>query len=333
MTATAILAGIGGWVPPVTVTNADLAGRLDVDDEWIYRRTGIRQRHVVMPGMSTADLAVEAGSRALKSAGVEAVDALIVATTTPDHPMPATAPAVAARLGQRTVPAFDLNAVCAGFVYGLASGSALIAGGIAERVLVIGADAFSSVVRPDDRVISPLFGDGGGAAVLRAGHADEPGALLTFDLGSDGELADLIMVPGGGSRQRSGGLPASPDDMYFTMDGRRVFAAAVRHMSRSSRTVLDRLGRRPEEVDRVVGHQANARILRAVADQLDLPADRLVMNIDRVGNTSAASIPLALCDAVADATLTPGQFVLLTAFGGGLAWGSTALTWPAIGPV
>ena len=333
MSASAVLTGIGGWVPPVTVTNADLADRLDVDDEWIYRRTGIRERRVVPPGMSTADLAVEAGIRALKSAGAEAVDAVIVATTTPDHPMPATAPAVAARLGQRNVPAFDLNAVCAGFVYGLASGAGLIAGGVAERVLVIGADAFTSVVRTDDRVISPLFGDGGGAVVLRAGDADEPGALLAFDLGSDGELAELIMVPGGGSRQRSGGRPATPDEMYFTMDGQRVFAAAVRHMTRSSRAVLERLARRPEDVDHLVGHQANARILRAVADQLDLPADRAVMNIHRVGNTSAASIPLALCDAVADGAVRPGQFVLLTSFGGGLVWGSTALTWPAIGTV
>jgi 3-oxoacyl-[acyl-carrier-protein] synthase-3 len=332
MTATAVLAGIGGWVPPATITNAELGARLGITDEWIYSRTGIRERRVVAPGTSTADLAVEAGARALASAGVQTVDAVLVATATPDHPMPATAPMVAARLGQGTVSAFDLNAVCAGFVYGLATGSALIRGDLAERVLVIGADVFSSVVRPDDRVISPLFGDGAGAAVLRAGDSHEPGALTAFDLGSDGELADLIMIPGGGSRQRSGGRPPAPDEMYFTMDGKRVFAAAVRHMSRSSRAVLDRLGRRPDELDRVVGHQANARILRAVADQLDVPADRLVMNIERVGNTSAASIPLALCDAVADGTLSPGHFVLLTAFGGGLAWGSTALAWPAVLP-
>lgn len=332
MAATAVLAGLGGWLPPTTITNAELEARLGITDEWIYSRTGIRERHVVTPGTSTADIAVEAGTRALASAGVRTVDAVLVATTTPDHPMPATAPAVAAGLGQGTVAAFDLNAVCAGFVYGLAAGSALIRGELADRVLVIGADVFSSVVRSDDRVITPLFGDGAGAVVLRAGHPDEPGALTAFDLGSDGELAQLIMVPGGGSRQRSGGLPPAPDEMYFTMDGKRVFAAAVRHMSRSSRTVLDRLGRRTDEVDHVVGHQANARILRAVADQLDVPADRLVMNIERVGNTSAASIPLALCDAVADETVRPGHFILLTAFGGGLAWGSTALAWPAVLP-
>jgi 3-oxoacyl-[acyl-carrier-protein] synthase III len=332
MTEAAVLAGIGGFLPPATVTNAELGARLGVTDEWIHSRTGIRERRVVAPGTSTADLAVEAGRRALASAGVATVGAVLVATTTPDHPMPATAPAVAARLGQGTVPAFDLNAVCAGFVYGLAAGAALIRGGLVESVLVVGADVFSSVVRSDDRVTGPLFGDGAGAVVLRAGHVDEPGALVAFDLGSDGDLAELIMVPGGGSRQRSGGRAPAPEEMYFTMDGRRTFAAAVRHMSRSSRAVLERLGRTPDDVDRIVGHQANVRILHAVADQLDVSPDRLVMNIERVGNTSAASIPLALCDAAAAGDLRPGEFVLLTAFGGGLAWGSTALTWPAVSP-
>jgi len=329
---TAILAGIGGWVPPTAVSNAEVAERLGVTDDWIHSRTGIRQRYVVGAGMSTGDLAVEAGARALKSSGEDAVDAVILATTTPDHPMPATAPGVAARLGQAGAAAFDVNAVCAGFVYGLATGAALIAGGVAGRVLVIGADVFSSILRADDRTTAPLFGDGAGAVVLRSGSATEPGALTAFDLGSDGDGTDLIMVRGGGSRQRSGGLPADPADMYFTMRGTQVFLAAVRHMAASSRAVLARLGRTPGDVDRFVGHQANARILRAVAKQLEVPEDRVVMNIDRVANTSAASIPLALCDAAADGTLQPGQFVLLTAFGGGLAWGSTALTWPGLIP-
>jgi len=330
MSGTAVLAGLGAYTPPTAVTNDDLAPRLGVDDEWIHRRTGIRNRYLVDEGTSTADLAVEAATRALKSAGDPTVDAVVLATATPDHPMPATAPGVAARLGLAGVAAFDVGAVCAGFVYALATGSGLIGAGIASRVLVIGADVFSSVVRPDDPVVTPLFGDGAGAVVLRAGDAAEPGALTVFDLGSDGDLADLIMVPGGGSRQRCAGRPAQPDEMYFTMQGKRVFAAAVARMAQSSRAVLDRLGRSTVDVDRLVGHQANVRILKAVATQLDLSEDRLVTNIDRVGNTSAASIPLALSDAVADATLRPGQFVLLTSFGGGLAWGSTALIWPEI---
>jgi 3-oxoacyl-[acyl-carrier-protein] synthase-3 len=323
---TAVLEGLGGFVPPTAVANASVAARLGVTEDWIESRTGIRQRHVVEPGVATSDLAVEAGARALKSAGEPTVDAVILATATPDHPMPATAPSVAARLGLSGVAAFDLNAVCAGFVYALATGAALIDGGLARRVLVIGADAFTSLVRQDDPVTGPLFGDGAGAVVLRAGTAAEPGALAGFDLGSDGALADLIMVPGGGSKQRSGGLPADPAGMYFTMQGKAVFLAAVNRMAQSSRALLDRLGRSVDEVDRIVGHQANARILRAVAGQLKVPAERLVLNIDRVGNTSAASIPLAL----ADAALRPGEFVLITSFGGGLAWGSTALTWPSI---
>ncbi|GAA0812401.1 beta-ketoacyl-ACP synthase III [Spirilliplanes yamanashiensis] len=329
---TAVLAGIGAWLPPTIVTNAELADRLGVDDQWIQSRTGIRQRHVVDPGVSTADLAVEAGARALKSAGLDAVDTVLVATTTPDHPMPATAPGVASRLGLGGVAAYDLNAVCAGFLYGLATGAALVTGGIAGSVLVIGADVYSSILDPADRTTAPLFGDGAGAVVLRSGAAAEPGALTAFDLGSDGEGADLITVPGGGARQRSGGVPADPAGMYFTMQGRQVFTSAVTHMADSSRTVLTRLGRTAADVDRFVGHQANARILRAVAGQLDVPEDRVVMNIDRVANTSAASIPLALCDAVTDGTLLPGHFVLLAAFGGGLAWGATALTWPAVTP-
>jgi 3-oxoacyl-[acyl-carrier-protein] synthase-3 len=324
----AVLAGLGGYTPPAVVTNEELAARLGVTDDWIESRTGIRQRHFVADGVATSDLAVEAGLRALKSAGESTVDTVVLATTTPDHPMPATAPAVAARLGLTGVAAYDLNAVCAGFVYALANAAMQIRSGLAERVLVIGADVYSSIVPLDDPVIGPLFGDGAGAVVLRAGEPGEPGSLAAFDLGSDGELAELIMIPGGGSRQRAGGRAADPSAMYFTMQGKRVFTAAVTRMTQSSRVVLAKLGRDTSEVDRIVGHQANARILRAIARQLDVPEDRLVMNIDRVGNTSAASIPLALTDAVREGTLTPGHFTLLTAFGGGLAWGSTALTWP-----
>jgi 3-oxoacyl-[acyl-carrier-protein] synthase-3 len=208
----------------------------------------------------------------------------------------------------------------------------MITAGMAERALVIGADAYSSIVRPDDPTTTPLFGDGAGAVVLRSGDATEPGALNIFDLGSDGDAADLITVPGGGSQQRSAGRPADPADMYFTMQGRLVFSAAIRHMAASSRTVLARLGRTPADVGHLIGHQANARILLAVARDLELPEDRVVLNIDRVANTSAASIPLAMCDAVTDGTLQAGELVLLTAFGGGLAWGSTALRWPSVAP-
>lgn len=327
---TAVLAGLGSWLPPNVVTNDMLAQRLDTSDAWIRSRTGIGQRHVVDPGMATADLAEEAGRRALKSGGDEGVTAVVLATTTPDRPCPATAPEVASRLGLGNVAAFDVNAVCSGFVYGLAVGAGLIAGGLAERMLVIGADTFSTILDPNDRTTSAIFGDGAGGAVLRAGSPDEPGALLGFDLGTDGDLADLIAVDAGGSRQRSTGLPPAIEDTYFHMRGKEVFLNAVERMGDSARSLLGRVGWELSDVDRVVGHQANIRILHALADHLEVPRERLVVNLERVGNTAAASIPLALADGVTAGELLPGHRVLLSAFGGGLAWGSVALTWPDI---
>ncbi|PSL57235.1 3-oxoacyl-[acyl-carrier-protein] synthase III [Saccharothrix carnea] len=330
MSRAAVVRGLGAVVPPDAVTNAMLAERMDTSDEWIRTRTGIGQRHVVAPGVATSDLAVDAGSRALKAADVDHVDLVVVATTTPDHPCPATAPSVAARLGLGHVPAYDLAAVCTGFVYALASGAGAVASGLAKSVLVIGAETYSSILDPTDRTTSVIFGDGAGAVVLGAGEHDEPGALLEFDLGSDGTLADVIMIPGGGSRQRSGGVPADPADVYFRMDGKRVFRAAVQRMAGSARVVLDRAGWRVDDVDRFVGHQANVRILRAVAEELGLAPDRLVVNLDKVGNTSAASIPLALADAAQRDELSSGDRVVLSAFGGGVTWGACALVWPDI---
>lgn len=326
----AVLCGLGSWLPPTVVDNDEIARRLDTSDEWIRTRTGIRQRHVIEPGMSTSDLAVEAGQRALKSANYERVDALLLATTTPDRPCPATAPEVANQIGLRGCAAFDVNAVCTGFIYGLASGAGLIAAGAADRVLVIGADAFSTILDPNCRMTTAIFGDGAGAVVLRAGEADEPGALGPFDLGSDGEGADLIMVPAGGSRQRSSAAPVPEKDHYFTMDGKKVFMKAVIRMAESAEAVLDRAGLRVPDVDKFVYHQANARILKGIATQLGVSQDRFVRNIDRVGNTAAASVPLALADASERGELLAGQTVLLGAFGGGLTWGSTVLRWPRI---
>jgi 3-oxoacyl-[acyl-carrier-protein] synthase-3 len=312
------------------VTNDELPAELDTSDEWIRARTGIERRHVATLGMATSDLAFEAGARALKSSGEPLVDAVLVATTTPDRPCPATAPAVASRLGLAGVAAFDVSAVCTGFIYALASAAGLIAAGVADRVLVIGADTFSSILDPFDRGTAMIFGDGAGAVVLRAGGPTEPGALGPFDLGSDGEGSDLIAVPAGGSRQRLSGSPPAERDRYFTMDGREVFRHAVLRMAGSSRAVLERAGWCVGDVDRLVSHQANLRIMNQLADQLRLDRERVVIDIDRVGNTAAASIPLALAHGVADGTVRPGHRVLLTAFGGGLTWGSTVLTWPDV---
>jgi 3-oxoacyl-[acyl-carrier-protein] synthase-3 len=333
MTRAAVVEGLGSWVPPRIVSNKELSERLATSDEWIRTRTGIRERRVVHPGMSTADLAVEAGQRALKSAGDVRVGAVVLATTTPDYLCPGTAPEVASRLGQSEVAALDVGAVCTGFVYGLATGAGLIAIGLADRVLVIGADTFSTILDPNDRTTTAIFGDGAGAVVLRAGHRDEPSVLGPFDLGSDGELAGLITIPAGGSRQRSAGGPTTSSDHYFQMQGKPVFTNAVLRMTESAHKALHRAGWRIDQVDRFVSHQANVRILRVLAEKIGIPQERIVCNIDTVGNTAAASIPLALADAVRDGQLKAGHRVLLTAFGGGLTWGSTTLNWPDITPM
>jgi 3-oxoacyl-[acyl-carrier-protein] synthase-3 len=318
-------------VPPQIVTNQALVARLKTSDEWIYTRTGIKQRHVAGRDLATGDLAVEAGRRALRSAanrGVVGADMVVLATVTPDHPCPATAPEVATRLGLGHVPAFDVSAVCTGFVYALGVAAGAIAGGLATRVLVIGAETFTTILNPADRDTAVIFGDGAGAVVLRAGEADEPGALRGFDLGSDGELRNLITIPDGGSRQRTSGRPADPAASYFTMQGKEVFKHALQRMAFSTQAVLQRTGWAIGDVDWLVGHQANVRILHAIADQIGLVRDKVVINIDRVGNTCAASIPLALTDFAG--TIKAGDRVVLTAFGGGLTWGSTALVWPEL---
>jgi 3-oxoacyl-[acyl-carrier-protein] synthase-3 len=325
----AVLAGVGAALPVTAVRNEELLPpAADIDSEWIRVRTGIEQRHVLAPGEATSDLAVAAGRRALESAGTAGAGAVVVATSTPDQLSPAIAPDVAARLGLGPVPAFDVVAVCTGFVYALATAAGLIAARTVDSVLVVGADAFTTVQNPADIRTGALFGDGAGAVLLRAGSAAEPGALGGFHLGSDGNRRTLIEIPGGGSRQRSTGLPGGPDDGYFRMQGRAVFAEAVRRMAESSRCTAERTGWPVDRVDRFVLHQANARILAAVARTLDVPADRFVSNIASVGNTVAASVPLALSAGMESGRLRPGHRVVLAGFGGGLTWGSAALVWP-----
>ncbi|WP_221351190.1 beta-ketoacyl-ACP synthase III [Streptomyces beigongshangae] len=326
----AVIAGIGSYVPPDVVTNDALTARLGTTDEWIRARTGILTRHRVAPGIATSDLAVEAGQRALKSAGVSQADAVVLATTTPDQPCPATAPQVAARLGCTGAAAFDVSAVCTGFLYGLATASSLIAGGIADSVLLIAAEAFTTIVDPDDRHTAVLFGDGAGAVLLRAGTVGEPGATGPFVLGSDGGSSELIEVPAGGSRQRSARLPAGPGDTYLRMRGRDTYRHAVERLTAASQQAAHGAGWNLADVDRFAAHQANARIIAAVAERLSMPPQRLLSNVAQVGNTGAASIPLLLSEAAATGRLTVGHRVLLTAFGGGLTWGATTLTWPDI---
>jgi 3-oxoacyl-[acyl-carrier-protein] synthase-3 len=312
----AVLAGLGGWLPSRRVTNSELAAYLDTSDDWIRGRTGIGARHWVVPGTSTGDLAVLAGGRALRAAGTNRVDAVVVATTTPDRLCPATAPEVAYRLGLAGVAAYDVAAVCTGFLYGLACAVGMIAAGNAQRVLLIGAETYSSIVDPTDRTTAVIFADGAAAVVLRAGEPDEPGAIGPCDLGSDGGNSDLIQIPAGGSRQRSAGLRTRREDHYFQMRGRQVYRHAVDRMSESALTALDRAGWVTADVDRFVPHQANGRISDAVADRLGIGPDRVLANIEHVGNTAAASIPLLLAGAAAG--------------GGGLTWAATTLVWPRV---
>jgi 3-oxoacyl-[acyl-carrier-protein] synthase-3 len=320
------MCGVGGWVPPDIVTNLQLEQELDTTAEWIRRRTGVLRRHVAGDGTATSELAVEAGQRALKSAGGGAVDALILATTTPDRPCPATAPEVASRLDLGPIAAYDIAAVCTGFVYALANAAGLIAAGIAERILVIGAEVFTSIVDPGDRSARALFGDGAGAVVLRAGDPGELGAIGSFVLGSDGRGADLITVPAGGSRLPDG----DGSQRYFTMQGQTVYRQAVDTMTSVSQRALGLADWPAGTLDWLVCHQANQRILLAVAARLGLPAERCFSNIGEVGNTAAASIPLALAHGGQSGAFRPGDRMLLTAFGGGLTWGSAALRWPDI---
>jgi 3-oxoacyl-[acyl-carrier-protein] synthase-3 len=325
----AVLAGLGTHVPPDVLTNDMLAEVLDTSDTWIRTRTGIRQRHIADERTTTGDLAVAAGERALASAGVTRVDVVVVATTTPDRQCPATAPTVASRLGMSGTPAFDVSAACTGFVYGLATASSMINAGLFDSALFIGADTFSETLDPGDRATRALIGDGAGAVVLRAGESDEDGALLAFDLGSDGEHVGLLEVPAVGRVERAEGRARG----YFHMEGKPVFTKAVTAMTDSVRRVLDRVGWTTADVDRLVPHQANARILAAVADQLDLPEDRVVSNIADVGNTVAASIPLALGHGMRHQGLRSGHNVVLTGFGAGLTWGSVAVRWPKINDI
>ncbi|GAA2038991.1 ketoacyl-ACP synthase III [Catenulispora yoronensis] len=315
-------------MPARRVPNSELAERLDTTDDWIRTRLGIGARHVTRDS-STVDLATEAGARALEMAGFGPLDVVVLATTTPDRLCPASAPEVTARLGYTGIAAFDVNAVCAGFVHALATGNALIRGQMADRVLVLGADVFTTLVDPGDRLTASIFGDGAGALVLRAGHADEPGALRSFDLGSDGTQVATVEVPGGGARDRLG-LPVANHDPYLVMDGPAVFERAVREMTGSSRRVLDRAGWEAASVDRFAPHQANIRIIHGVARELGIAADRVVTNLEHVGNTVAASIPLALADAHDAGRLAVGQRVLVTSIGAGLAWGSAVFTWPEL---
>ncbi len=314
------ITGTGSYLPPRRLTNADLAAELsaqgvETSDEWIVERTGIRARHFADPGVNASDLGAEAARRALQAAGCEAaeIDLIIVATSTPDMVFPSAAAILQHKLGVAGCPAFDVQAVCSGFVYALTVADAMIKAGTASRALVIGAEVFSRILDFQDRTTCVLFGDGAGAVVLEA--SDQPGILAT-DLHADGKHVGILCVPGHVS---GGQVLGSP---LLRMDGQAVFKLAVGVLEESARATLAKAGRTEADIDWLIPHQANIRIMQGTAKKLKLPLDKLVVTVDQHGNTSAASIPLALDVAVRAGQVKKGDTVMLEGVGGGFTWGA-----------
>jgi 3-oxoacyl-[acyl-carrier-protein] synthase III len=323
----ACITGWGTAVPAQRLTNAQLEQRVDTSDAWIVERTGIRERRVAAPAETTASLAIESGTAAIKHAGIppDAVDLLIVATATPEQPVPHTGAFVGEGLGLRC-GSFDLGAGCAGFVYMLVAGASLLTTGNLDHVLIVGSETLSRVINPDDRSTIILFGDGAAAAVLSRADDDGPG-LLAWDLGCDGSASGLLGICAGGSRMPTTADTVAAGEHYLKMQGQEVFRRAVRAVVDSARMTLDRAGVMPSEVAWFVPHQANVRIIDSAAGRLGIAKERTIVNIDRYGNTSAASIPLALAEAADDGRVRDGDLVLMSGFGAGMTWGSALVRW------
>lgn len=331
MNRRARIIGCGSYLPDRVLTNRELAASLDTSDEWIVGRTGIRQRHIAADGELTSDLAVRAGSRALDRAGIAPadIDILIVGTTTSDDTFPATATRVQAKLGLSRAVALDVQAVCAGFIFALSVADNFIKTGQAKTAMVVGAETYSRILDWTDRGTCVLFGDGAGAVVLTAGTADgvEPGAsgwgqapgILSTHLHSDGRLRDILYVDGGVSSTGTVG--------HLRMAGKEVFRHAVANLAAVAHEAVAANGLTIQDIDWVVPHQANIRILESISRKLGLPQDRIVITVDHHANTSAASIPLALDEAVSDGRIKPGDLVLFEAIGGGMAWGAALVRW------
>jgi 3-oxoacyl-[acyl-carrier-protein] synthase-3 len=322
----ACIAGIGSYVPARVLANADLERMVATSDEWIRERTGIRERRIAATGEACSDLAVQAGKRALTAAGLAAtdLDMILVATCTGDYPLPATACLVQYQLGATKAAACDLSAACCGFVYALSVADAYIKTGM-RHVLVIGSEVMSAITDWTDRNTCVLFGDGAGAAVVSASDGER--GILSTHLRSDGTLCELIMVPGGGSRTPPSEKVIDERLQYIKMKGNETFKVAVRSLEEIARSTLAANHLRVEDIDLYVPHQANIRILKAVMERLSLPIEKVMLNVDRYGNTSAASIPIALDEAVREGRIKDGSLVMLGAFGAGLTWASAVIRW------
>jgi 3-oxoacyl-[acyl-carrier-protein] synthase III len=322
------VASVGVGVPPDVLTNADLTRTLDTSDQWIVERTGIRERRIARPDQSVAMLSQEASESAMARAGVTAadLDAIVLATASPDRLLPSTACDLQALIGAHHAAAFDVAAACPGYVFALTVAEGLIASGQSETVLVVGAEKLSTITDFQDRSTGILFGDGAGASIVRRSSQPGRGLLATY-IKSDGRLAPLLYRPGGGSADPISEKVVCERSHYMKMAGREVFKAAVRAMAEACDEVLRRAGLSADEVDLLVPHQANLRIIEATAKHAGLPMSKVMVNVDRFGNTSSASIPLALDQAVSEGRVRPGSVVLLVAFGAGFTWGSAVIRW------
>ncbi len=324
------ITGIGSHAPARVMTNDEIAKRVDTSDEWILERTGIRERRVAASDEALSDVSLPAAEAALEQAGISAssLDLIVVATVTPDMVFPSTGAILADRLGAKDAAAYDLSAGCTGFVYALVQAHGMVASGLARNALVIGGDVLSKIVDWDDRSTCVLFGDGAGAVVLeRVGE----GGFLGFELGADGSGGPQLYMPAGGSRSPATAETVAGRQHFAKMNGREVFKFATRVLVDSAEKVLGECGVAVDDVDVYVPHQANVRIIDYARRKLGIPEERTVVNVDRYGNTSSGSIPLALGDAEADGRLAPGKMVLLTGMGAGLTWGSALIEWTANG--
>ena len=323
--------GTGAYAPPNAVSNAQLEARVDTSDEWIRTRTGIEQRHIAADDELTSDMAAAAARRALQAAGLSAadLDMIIVGTVTPDHPIPGCAVNLQRKLGADDIPAFDIAAACAGFLFGLTIADQWIAGGTVRCVLVVGVELLSRKLNWDDRTTCVLFGDGAGAVVLgpaRPPKDDSPSAgIMATMMRTDGSLARALQIPAGGSAQPpTAELVAQAQDKVH-MVGKDVFRTAVKNLTASAAQTLKSAGLQSNQLDWVVAHQANIRIINQVSNRLGFPREKFIINIERFGNTSSASIPIAFDEAVRDGRIQPGQIVLMCALGAGISWGAAVL--------
>ena len=320
------ITGVGKYIPEDILTNDDLSKMVDTTHEWIVERTGIHERRIAKENIAASDLGTEAARAALEDAKVlpDEIDLIIVATTTADHVFPSTACIIQKNLGLINAAAFDLSAACSGFVYGLATGSSFISSGAYKKILVIGTEVFSKIINWKDRNTCILFGDGAGACVLE--RCEDGYGILSFDLGSDGSGGDCLVVPAGGSRMPTSPETIANDLQYVQMDGKEVFKFGARILEKATRTALEKANLSVEDLDFLVPHQANIRIIESAAKKLKLNSEKLCINLDKYGNMSSASIPISLEESVKSKRIKKGDVVVLVGFGAGLTWLSIAIT-------